>query len=118
MNSLYLVRQDDGEITIAEFSAIIGDLPGTRDLRTENLFRASADVHYFYEDDRTIIRLSEDQQMIAITGTGKASVRAIFEIQKRYAHPLRSFDMDYSYDITVTGVTSIEELRRRIGMPE
>jgi len=116
MNALYLLRQDDGKIEIAEFIAIIGDFPGVRNLKTENLYHASVKADYFYEDDCTIIRLDGDQKIIAITGIGKASVQAVFEIQKRYAHALRSFDMDYSFDIIVTGVTSIEELRKRMNM--
>jgi hypothetical protein len=28
-----------------------------------------------------------------------------------------SFDMDYMFDITLTGVTNIEELRRKINLP-
>jgi len=117
MNALYLIRQDDGKIKIDEFSAIIGDMPGTKNLKTQNVFRAAAEADYFYENDRTIIRLSEDQELIAITGIGIASIQAAHEIQKRYAHPLRLFDMDYTFDITLTGVTNIEELRRRIITP-
>lgn len=117
MNALYLVREDDGKITVAEFSAIIGDFPGVENLKTQNVFRASAEVDYFYEDDRTIIRLNEDQQLIAITGVGKASIHAVYEIQRRYAHSLRLFDMDYTFDIALNGVTDIEKLKRQMNMP-
>jgi hypothetical protein len=117
MNALYLIRQDDGKITITEFLTIIGNLPGAENLKTQNVFRASAEADYFYENDQTIIRLDEDQQLIEITGVGKASIQAVYEIRNRYAHPLRVFDMDYTFDITLTGVTNIEELRRKMDVP-
>jgi len=116
MNALYLKRQDDGKIEIAEFLAIVGDFPGVRNLMTENVFRASVEANYIYEEDQTIIRLDENQKIIAVTGIGKASVQAVFKIQKRDAHTLRSFDMDYSFDIIVTGVTSVEELRKKMNI--
>jgi hypothetical protein len=55
--------------------------------------------------------------MIEITGIGKASVHAVYEIQKRHPHPLRLFDMDYTFDIILTGVKDIDELLRRMNLP-
>jgi len=55
-----------------------------------------------------------DQKTIEITGTGEASIRAAFEISKRYVHPLRMFDMDYSFDIKLNGIVSVAQLRERI----
>lgn len=117
MNTLYLIRQDDGKIAAADFLAIIGDFSGVQNIKTQNVFHASAKADYLYESDRTIIRLDEDQQVIEIAGVGRASIQAVYEIQKRYAHPLRLFDMDYSFDITLTGGMNIEELRRKMNMP-
>ena len=117
MNALYLIRQDDGKITFTEFVAVINNLSGTRNLKTQNVFRAAAEVDYFYEDDCTIIRLNEDEQLISISGVGKSSIHAVNEIQKRYAHPLRLFDMDYTFDVLLNDITNIEELRRKIDIP-
>lgn len=118
MNALYLIRQDNGKITSSEFLTILGDLPGAENIRKENVFRASAEADYFYEDDRTIIRLDEDQHLIAITGVGKASVHAAYDIQRRYNQPLRLFDMDYTFDIELAGVTSVQEVVTRMKMRE
>ena len=111
---MYLIRQDDGEITIDDFTAIINDLQDAKNLKTKDVFLDSAEADYFYENDQTMIRLDKKQRLIEITGLGKASIRAVCEIQKRFAHPLRLFDMDYTFDINLDKAIDFEELKNKM----
>jgi hypothetical protein len=96
MNALYLIRQDNGQIALADFEAIINNLPDAKNLKKKDVLLDSAEADYFYENDRTIIRLDKNQQLIEVTGLGKASIRAVREL---HPTPMKPEDIDPYFPI-------------------
>lgn len=63
-----------------------------------------------YGDDSTIIRLAETLDTISLSGSGKASIKAVLLIQKYYKTALRLTNLDYTFDIELSDILSIEQL--------
>jgi hypothetical protein len=79
-------------------------------LRLDEPGGALLECEYVEPDDRTIIRLSGDASTISIYHTWGAALRAALLIQKSLEAPMRMVNDDYSFDLTFSNISSVEEL--------
>ena len=68
------------------------------------------ECEYIEPDDWTIIRLSGDASTISTSNTGAAALRSALLIQKSLEVPLRMVNDDYSFDLTFSDISTVEEL--------
>jgi hypothetical protein len=64
--------------------------------------------------DSTIVRLSGNRNRISLSGTSDAALRAALILRKHLDTPLRMVDTDYSFDLILRDLMSLEELRSAI----
>ncbi len=80
------------------------------DVRFDEPGGASLECEYVEPNDRTIIRLSGDKRTISINHTWGAALRAALLIQKSLDIPLRMINDDYTFDLTFSDISTVEEL--------
>jgi hypothetical protein len=79
-------------------------------LRLDEPGGALIECEYHEPDDGTIIRLSEDSTTISMYHTWGAALRAALLIQKSLKIPLRMVNDTYTFDLTFSDISSVEEL--------
>ena len=72
------------------------------------------EADYIEPEFRTMISLSGDHGTISLRGVSNASIRASLILQRRLDTPLRMVDTDYSFDLILEGLSTVEELRDAI----
>lgn len=115
MNFLLLFRVDGGTLDEGRVLMALEEMPGVSALRVRKGVGSVLECEYDLEGDATLIRLKDDLETIAISGTGEASLTAALELQRRLATALRLVDSDYTFDVELQDVGSVEELRAAIG---
>ncbi|HEV3138315.1 MAG TPA: hypothetical protein VGZ26_10430, partial [Pirellulales bacterium] len=80
------------------------------DLRFEEPGGALIECEYIEPNDRTIIRLSRDASTISMYHTWGAALRAALLIQKSLGIALRMVNDDYTFDLTFSDISTVEEL--------
>ncbi len=65
-------------------------------------------------DDFTTIRIKNDGETIVIDGSGDASLTAALQIQLHYPDDIHMVDEGYSFDLVLSEVSSLDELKKRI----
>ncbi|GGA09024.1 hypothetical protein [Okeania sp. KiyG1] len=58
--------------------------------------------------------LSSDRETISISGLGDASLKIALSIQKPYPQPIIAVDSDYSFELVLDKINSLEKLRQKI----
>lgn len=94
-------------------SAALHSVRGTYDHK-ENTLGSLLECRFDWADDSTIVRLTEDQESISLSGSGDASLKLALELQASVGQPLRLVDSDYSFDLPLSEVSSVEDLRSRM----
>jgi|GEM_PF-6707350 len=62
------------------------------------------------EGDEVIVELKDDLQSIAVSDSGPAGVRFVFELQKVMPEPLRLIDQSYNFDTLVSEHSTMDSL--------
>ncbi len=114
MDFLVLFAGEDKKFDEEMVFQILANIPGVYDLKREPNVDAVIEGRCDFEDDSTIVRLSEDLETITISGTGKASLQLALEIQKALGTPLRVFDSDYSFDLMLNEINSLSDFEEKI----
>ena len=65
---------------------------------------------YVEPDDWTLINLGTDRKSIFFSSTQGAALRAVLIIQQALGEPMRVFNDDYTFDLTFSGISTVEEL--------
>ena len=114
MDFLLLFVGEGAKLDKREVKRVLEGIPGVFGLEDKALVGAVLQAHFDFASDSTIVRLKDDGETISLSGTGDASLKLAFEIQAKLAAPLRMVDADYSLDIALQRVESLDELRRRV----
>lgn len=75
---------------------------------------ALLECQYIDRESRTIIWLNKDASTISTSNAGTGALRAAFLIQKALGIPLRLVDSAYSFDLTFSDVSTMEELEAAV----
>lgn len=114
MTNILLIRIDEMPFDVSEVSQIFSSESGFRDVRSDKLVGAVIEAHYTDPEDWTIVSLSEDLGTISLSGTSDAALRAAFILQTHLKIPLRIFDTNYSFDLSLQNYSTVDELRAAI----
>jgi hypothetical protein len=68
------------------------------------------ECEYVDADDSTLINLGKDREPIFLNHTWGAGLRAVLVIQQSLGIPIRVFNDDYTFDLTLSGLSTVEEL--------
>lgn len=114
MKTLLLFIGENEKFALNQISSILPVIPGIHNLKEGNFVCSILECEFAYENDFTLIRLSDDLETISISGAGDASLKIALEIQKRYPKPIRLIDLDYSFDLVLEKIGSVSELRQKM----
>lgn len=114
MNILILFINDNEKFDKKKILPILQEISGTKNLKEGNFIGSIIECEYSYEDDFTLVRLSEDLETITISGMGDSSLKIALEIQKRYPTAIRVVDSDYNFELILEELESVSEFRQRI----
>ncbi len=111
MHSILLFRPDDRPFEIAAIEHAFQSEPDFRKVRFDTPEGTAVEADYIEPDLRTMVSLSGDHRTISLRGVSDASLRASLILQRRLDAPLRMVDTDYSFDLILEGLSTVEELR-------
>ncbi len=103
MKTLLLFIGENEKFAPNQISSILPVIPGTHNLKEGNFVGSILECEFAYENDFTLIRLSDDLETISISGVVDASLKIALEIQKRYPKPIRLIDSQI-YGLTALAV--------------
>ena len=109
--SFFLVLDVNGghAFDVDRLHKCLARMPGVRGLWAPPRLLCQFD----FNDDSTEIALVDDQ-CLSIRGIGDASLQAALEIQRSYGGDVHAVDPESCFEIPLSVVNSLEELRRMI----
>lgn len=114
MHNILLVDPNDRPFDAKAIERVFQSEPGFSDVRYNEPGGAYIEAEYVLGDYRTIARLSDNCDTISLSGTSDAALQAALILQKNLHTPLRMVDTDYSFDLILSSLSSIEELQAAI----
>ncbi|HEY2895008.1 MAG TPA: hypothetical protein VGJ16_12365 [Pirellulales bacterium] len=110
MQSLLLLKPDSNRFESLEVEQVFRSDSRFRHLRINSSSGELTECDFVEADDWAIVRLSKDREWISISNSGRAALQAVLIIQKALGVPLHAFDSSYTFDLTFSGISSVEEL--------
>ncbi len=114
MTNILLIQIDKMPFDVAAVAHILSTHNGFRDVRFDEPGGAAVEADYGDPEDWTIVRLSENPSQISLSGTSDAALRAALILQTHLKIPLRIFDTNYSFDLTLQNYSTVDELHAAI----
>jgi hypothetical protein len=114
MHDLLLMNPDDKRFDAKAIERIFESEHGFGDMRFNEPGGALIEADYIESEGRTIVELSGNRRSIALSGTSDVALRAVLILQRNLDSPLRMVDTDYSFDLILEGLSTVEELRDAI----
>ena len=93
---------------------IAKEIPGVENIREGEFVGSILEFEFSEKEDFTTVRLSGDRETISISGLGNASLKIALSIQKRYPKPIIAVDSDYSFELVLDKINSLNQLRQKI----
>lgn len=93
---------------------IAQNIPGVENIREGEFVGSILEFEFSEGEDFTTVRLSGDRETINISGLGDASLKIALSIQKRYPKPIIAVDSDYSFELVLNKINSLDKLRKKI----
>jgi hypothetical protein len=110
MQSLLLLKADDSSFEPSEVEQVFRSDSRFKDLRISTPNGELTECTYVEPNDRAIIYLSDDREWISFSNTGRAALQAVLIIQNALGIPLRLIDSSYTFDLTFSGLSTVEKL--------
>lgn len=114
MSKLLIFIGEDVGFDVERTRHMISEIPGVNSERFGKFIGAVYECEYTFDHEATIVRISDSEETITIEGLGLASINFALELQARFPEPLRMIDMDYSFDLRISGYKSASQLRDAI----
>lgn len=113
-SSLGLYIGENDRFDRGEFVRIISGMLGVKNVRPDGSFEASVRCEYTYNDRVTVVSLMSDGKFVWSDGLGDDSLSFAIEFQRHCKTPLRAIDSEYSFDLDLSEIVSIDEFRSKI----
>jgi hypothetical protein len=110
MQFLLLSKADGTLFEESEMAQVFRSDAHFRDLRFDTPGGDLIACEYVGSDDWTLINLDTDRKSIFFNSTQGAALRAVLVIQKALGIPMRVFNDSYPFDLTFSGIPTVEEL--------
>jgi hypothetical protein len=114
MNSLIVYGNPGFTFNEDEVFQRLKDLPGVYNLERGRFAGAVLQCDFRFNNDRTIVRLSDDLETITIAGTGDASLQLALELQQREEQPLFVTDFGGDYNFSLKEIHTLGEIKRNV----
>jgi hypothetical protein len=115
MQFLLLYKADSSLFDQSEVEQVFRSNPNFKNLQFNTPGGDLIACRYVERDDWTLINLDHDRQSIFFSDTRGAALRAVLLIQKSLGIPLRMVNDDYSFDLTFSDISTVEELETAMG---
>jgi hypothetical protein len=109
MDFILLVQKSGGLFDREPVADALKNIEGTYNHREVGDVASLYECQYDEADDSTIVRLAKDRKAIVISGSGEASISLALRLQSILRQPLLAIDSDYSFEVPLMGISSIEE---------
>jgi hypothetical protein len=110
MRSILLLKADLSSFGPSEMAKAFAAHSNFRNLEFDAHYGGPVACEYIDSDGFALIHLSDDRECISLSNTGTSALGAIVNIQKALGIPLRMCDSCYSFDLTFSDISSVEEL--------
>jgi hypothetical protein len=110
MQFLLLFNPDDSLFDVSSVERALRTCPQFTEFRLDDPFGSLIECHYKEPEDWTTIRLNGNRRSIFVNDTSDAALSAVLLIQKALGRPLRVVNDDYTFDLTFSDITTVEEL--------
>jgi hypothetical protein len=114
MQFLLLFKSDGAVFDRSETERAFRSDAHFKDLRFETPGGDIIACTYAEPDDWTLVNLNKDRQSIFFSSTQGAALRAVLAIQQSLGIPMRMFNDDYTFDLTFSDISTVEELEAAI----
>ncbi len=109
-----IIPASGGGFSRTEVLRALSGIEGVRDLRAEGVVAADADCRFVNLGEATLVHLSRDLSRVSVSGLGDSSLKFAIEFQSAMPLPLRAFDLDYSFDLDLMSISSVEVFRELV----
>jgi hypothetical protein len=116
MNKLLIYIGEGKKFDVNATINAIKSMEGVSDVRKGNFIGAIFECAYFANDRSTVIRISPEAETITAEGLGDESLEFALQLQKKLTTPLYATDMGYGFNVSLSDVSSVTELRKIISV--
>jgi hypothetical protein len=110
MQFLLLFKADGSLFDRSELERVFRSNTHFRDVRFDTPVGDLIECEYVDADDSTLIHLGKDRESVFLNHTWGAALRAVLAIQQSLGIPMRLFNDDYTFDLTFSDISTVEEL--------
>ncbi|NEP89804.1 MAG: hypothetical protein F6K18_24885 [Okeania sp. SIO2C2] len=114
MQLLILFISENEQFDQNKLVDIVKNIPGIENIREGEFVGSILEFEFREGEDFTTVRLSGDRETISISGLGDASLKIALSIRKRYPQPIIAVDSDYSFELVLDKINSLDQLRQKI----
>ena len=114
MSKLLLFIGENEKFDKGEVIEKLTSLGGIKNAREGEFIGAVFECDYERDDFNTIVRLSDDIETITIEGDGDESLDLVLRIKDLLSQPMSVVDMDYSFHVELSSVSSLTEFKKKI----
>lgn len=110
MQFLLLFRADSTLFDPSEVERVFRSHSSFLDLRLNTPVGDLIECEFIEANDRTLICLDQDRQAISLSKAGGAALNAVLIIQQALGVPMRVYNDSYTFDLTFSDISTVEEL--------
>jgi hypothetical protein len=114
MKKLLLYHRDGSSFDIGAASQALNALPGTIGIREHLSDEAIIEVDFEDSNGSSTIRLNGSGDSILLTWSSDTALHAAVLIQQHYRHPLRAIDLDYSFELDLSRLVDLGDVKRAL----
>jgi hypothetical protein len=111
MRNLLIFQPNERPFSEEAIRRIVNTVSGFRDVRSHTPSGTLIEGVYAESDDWTIVRLNADQDVISLSGTTDAALRAALVLKQQLLMPLRIADTACLFDLPLSDFDNVAELR-------
>jgi hypothetical protein len=116
MSKLLIYIGEGQKFDVKAVVSAISTIPGVSNIREGVFIGAIFECEYEAFGRRTIVRISSDAETVTVEDLGDESIKFTLELQSRLNVDLHVIDMDYSFNLPVKPLSTIEEFKRAAHM--
>lgn len=114
MSKLLIYIGENKKFDVPATAQAISAMPGVSGARTGSFIGAVFECIYSSGGRRTIVRISEEAETVTVEGLGDEALDFALRLQGSLAVPLSAIDMDYSFNVQLSELNSVESMRKAI----
>lgn len=92
----------------------IKGIDGVFDAKEGKFIGAIFECQYRYNDETTIVRLSDDLETVTAEGLGEDSLDFALKLKDVLDQPVSAIDMDYSFHVALKDIGSVKDFQKII----